>query len=292
LIGNGRLKAFTPTILVPPRRSMTGQPKRRRRVSAASKRWAPPTSKRASPSPLSRSRTLWSPRPTKQSGRGKYLRGAEYYAEAAKLAPERVDYVLMRGHCLEDAGDFHGAYHAYADALAAAPSGDGHIQLGHLFKITGNLNEAELAYQRGARLGEPAAALELERLGSVSAAQFRLSAAAGVNALTVELFFELACCDRDDAFNHAAIVAAGKSLAAAGASDIAKAFFEIAYLGDDAGAFRQEHYGIVQRYPIWPTIHLSELVRASAVRAAQPPLTARARLKKLVAATLATLAGC
>ena len=221
-----------------------------------------------------------------------YLRGAEYYAEAAKLAPERVDYVLMRGHCLEDAGDFHGAYHAYADALAAAPSGDGHIQLGHLFKITGNLNEAELAYQRGARLGEPAAALELERLGSVSAAQFRLSAAAGVNALTVELFFELACCDRDDAFNHAAIVAAGKSLAAAGASDIAKAFFEIAYLGDDAGAFRQEHYGIVQRYPIWPTIHLSELVRASAVRAAQPPLTARARLKKLVAATLATLAGC
>jgi ADP-heptose:LPS heptosyltransferase len=218
---------------------------------------------------------------------GDYLRAAELFADAAKLAPGRVDYVMMRGHCLKDGGDFPGAFRAYAEALDAAPSGDPHIQLGHLFKITGNLNEAKLAYGRGARLSEAVGVLELHNLGSISAAQFRLPPAAGASALPIELFFEVACCDRDDVFNHAAIVAAGKSLAAAEAPDIAKAFFEVAYLGDDAGAYRREHYAIVQRFPLWPAIHFSELARASAVRAAQRPLTARARLNKLAAATLA-----
>jgi ADP-heptose:LPS heptosyltransferase/tetratricopeptide (TPR) repeat protein len=218
---------------------------------------------------------------------GEYLCAAECFADAAKLAPDRVDYVMMRGHCLKDGGDFPGAFRAYAAALDAAPSGDPHIQLGHLFKITGNLNEARLAYGRGARLSEAVGILELHNLGSISAAEFRLPAAAGAGAVPIELFFEVAGCDRDDAFNHAAIVAAGKSLAAAGAPDIAKAFFEVAYLGDDAGAYRREHYAIVQRFALWPAIHFSELARASAVRAAQRPLTVRARLNKLMAATLA-----
>jgi tetratricopeptide (TPR) repeat protein len=101
---------------------------------------------------------------------GEYLRAAERFADAAKLAPDRVDYVMMRGHCLKDGGDFPGAFRAYAEALDAAPSGDPHIQLGHLFKITGNLNEARLAYGRGARLSEAAGVLELHNLGSISAA--------------------------------------------------------------------------------------------------------------------------
>jgi ADP-heptose:LPS heptosyltransferase len=217
---------------------------------------------------------------------GEYLRAAERFADAAKAAPERIDYVVMRGHCLKDGGDFPGAFRAYAEALDAAPSGDPHIQLGHLFKITGNLNEARLAYARGARLNDTTGILELHNLGSISAAELRLPAAAGEGALPAELFFEVACCDRDDTFNHAAIVAAGKSLAAAGAHDIAKAFFEAAYLADGAEAHRREHYAIVRRFPLWPAIHLSELARASAVRAAQRPLTARARLAKLAAATL------
>lgn len=217
---------------------------------------------------------------------GEYFRAAERFAAAAKLAPDRIDYIMMRGHCLKDGGDFLGAFRAYAEGLDAAPSGDPHIQLGHLFKITGNLNEARLAYGRGARLSETAGAVELDNLGSISAAELRLPAEDGASALSIERLFEVAWCDHDDAFNRAAIVAAGKSLAAAAAPDIARAFFEVAYLSDDAGAYHREHYAIVQRFPLWPATHFSELARANAVRAQRAP-TARARLAKLAAATLA-----
>ena len=63
---------------------------------------------------------------------GDHRRAARCYADAADLAPSRVDYRVMSGHCLKDAFDFRGAYEAYSAALAAAPSGDTNVQLGHL----------------------------------------------------------------------------------------------------------------------------------------------------------------
>ena len=80
-----------------------------------------------------------------------YPRAARCFARAVEFAPSRVDYLVMSGHCLKDAGDFSGAFVAYSAALAALPSGDTHVQLGHLFKITGNLYEAEASYRQGAR---------------------------------------------------------------------------------------------------------------------------------------------
>jgi hypothetical protein len=87
--------------------------------------------------------------------------------------------------------------------------------------------------------------------------------------------------------DYRAIIRAGKSLALAGLLDIAKAFFETAYLSDESGAFRQEHYSLVQRTSIWPTTHLSELVRARANRADRRAMPVRVRLQRLIALTAA-----
>ena len=215
-----------------------------------------------------------------------YRQAAECYGRAVEFAPGRIDYLMMSGHCLKDAGDLSGAFLAYSAALAARPTADAHVQLGHLFKITGNLYEAEAAYRQGARLGEASAQSELANLGSASEAQLTFfHASKRPDDVPIELFWNVMLCGRDETLDHAAITKAGKSLALAGIQDIAKAFFEIAYLCDEAGAFRQEHYSLVQRTSIWPTTHLSELVRARASRADQRAMPARARLQRLIALT-------
>ena len=215
-----------------------------------------------------------------------YRQAAECYGRAVEFAPGRVDYLVMSGHCLKDAGDLSGAFVAYSAALAARPTADAHVQLGHLFKITGNLYEAEAAYRQGARLGEASAQSELANLGSASEAQLTFfHASKRPDDVPIELFWNVMLCGRDEMLDHGAIMKAGKSLALAGIQDIAKAFFEIAYLSDEAGAFREEHYSLVQRTSIWPTTHLSELVRARASRADQRAMPARARLQRLIALT-------
>ena len=218
---------------------------------------------------------------------GEYLRAAERFADAAKLAPDRVDYVMMRGHCLKDGGDFPGAFRAYAEALDAAPSGDPHIQLGHLFKITGNLNEARLAYGQGARLSEAVGVLELHNLGSISAAEFRLPAAAGA-----------ALFPSNSSLNWHAAIAMTRSTTPRS--------------WRPASRWPRRERPIsprpFSRSPIWATtpeliggsiMRLSSafpygrqfIFRNSPERArfapAQRPLTARARLNKMAAATLA-----
>jgi tetratricopeptide (TPR) repeat protein len=217
-----------------------------------------------------------------------YQRAARCFARAVEFAPSRVDYLVMSGHCLKDAGDFGDAFVAYSAALAARPTGDTHVQLGHLFKITGNLYEAEAAYRRGARLGEASAQLELANLGSASEAQLTVfDGSARPDDLPIELFWNVMLCGRGENLDCSAIIRAGKSLALAGLLDIAKAFFETAYLSDETGAFRQEHYALVQRTSIWPTTHLSELVRARASRTDRHAMPVRMRLQRLIALTTA-----
>jgi ADP-heptose:LPS heptosyltransferase/tetratricopeptide (TPR) repeat protein len=217
-----------------------------------------------------------------------YRRAAQCFARAVEFAPSRVDYLVMSGHCLKDAGDFGGAFVSYSAALAALPTGDTHVQFGHLFKITGNLYEAEAAYRQGARLGEASAQIELANLGSASEAQLTFfHASARHDNLPVELFWNVMLCGRGEMLDHGAIIRAGKSLALAGLLDLAKAFFETAYLSDETGAFREEHYSLVQWTSIWPTTHLSELIRARASRADRRAMPVRARIQRLIALTVA-----
>jgi antirestriction protein ArdC len=51
---------------------------------------------------------------------GDFSRAAELYAEAAKAAPLRTDYLMMHGHCSKDAGDHAAAMEAYRQAGARA----------------------------------------------------------------------------------------------------------------------------------------------------------------------------
>ena len=213
-----------------------------------------------------------------------YLKAAGFYAEAAKLAPSRIDYRMMCGHCLKDGHDFQGAFDAYMSALRAASSGDAYVQLGHLFKLTGNLNEEERAYREGARLGEAAAIVEIANLAGASIGQLALFAAPPQrDDLPADLFWKVMLCGRGEALDHGAITDAGRSLARCGFSDVAKAFFEVAYLADDEESFRSEHLTLVQRTGLWPATHLSELVRASLGRHRRGSTSVRSRLQGIIA---------
>lgn len=217
-----------------------------------------------------------------------YLRAAECYAEASELFPDRLDYRMMAGHCLKDARDYEGAFEAYSAALAVQATGDVYVQLGHLFKITGNIKEEEWAYQESARLGEVSAYAEIANLGSASAAQLNFfRAPPQPEDLPAEAFWDVILCRRGNSPDHGAIANAGKALALHGQADIARAFLEIAYLVDDAGAFRQEHYSLVQRTGLWPPSHLSELVKANVSRADRRTTPARVRLQRLIPQILA-----
>ncbi|HME83346.1 MAG TPA: glycosyltransferase family 9 protein [Roseiarcus sp.] len=212
-----------------------------------------------------------------------YLKAARFYAEAAELAPSRIDYRMMCGHCLKDGREFQGAFDAYMSALSAASSGDAYVQLGHLFKLTGNLNEEERAYREGERLGEAAALVEIANLAGASVAQLALFAAPPQqDDLPADLFWEVMLCGRGETLDHGAITNAGKSLALCGFSDVAKAFFEVAYLAYDEEAFRSEHFTLVQRTGLWPATHLSELVRASLSRSGRGSTSVRSRLQGMI----------
>jgi ADP-heptose:LPS heptosyltransferase len=212
------------------------------------------------------------------------LRAAKLYADAADLVPSRSDYRMMSGHCLKDARDFHGAFDAYSAVLTTEPSGDVYVQLGRLLKITGNLNEEEWAYREGDRLGDESAHVELINVSAASAGQLDFfDAAPGPGEATREAFWEVILCRRGETLSHESIRNAGKSLALHKISNAARAFFEIAYLADDAEAFRQEHYALVQRSSLWSATHLSELVKAKVVRTDRRATPARLRLQQLVA---------
>ncbi len=218
-----------------------------------------------------------------------HFRAAKCYAHVADLFPESPDYRMMSGHCLKDGRDYKGAFDAYSAVLATQPTGDVYVQLGHLFKITGNINEEEWAYRESAQLGEATAYVEIANLGSASAAQLAFfDTPSKPDDLPPEAFWDVALCLRGDTLDHRAIINAGKSLALHGLPDVARAFFELAYLTDDVGAFRQEHYTLVQHIGVWPAAHLSELVKANVGRADRRAISPRARLQRMIAGMLAS----
>ncbi len=219
----------------------------------------------------------------KATANNDYLRAAECYARAAELFPQSPEYRMMAGHRLKDARDYRGAFDAYSSVLASDPTGDVYVQLGHLFKITGNINEAEWAYRESARMGEATAQGEIANLGSASAGQLAFfGASAKPDDLPPQAFWDVHLCRRGEGLDHGAITNAGKSLALNGLSDVARAFFEVAYLTDDVGAFRQEHFALVQRAGVWPAEHLSELVKANLTRTDRRAMSPRARLQRMI----------
>src|ERR1700737_710843 len=78
---------------------------------------------------------------------------AAAYRSILQEQPEMAGIWVQLGHCLKEASDFPGGERADFEALALIPSAsDLHLQLGHLEKVRGQLEQAAYYYSQCLRL--------------------------------------------------------------------------------------------------------------------------------------------
>jgi ADP-heptose:LPS heptosyltransferase/tetratricopeptide (TPR) repeat protein len=221
---------------------------------------------------------------------GQWREAAELYARAAANDPQSASALLcQRGNCLKEAGAYPEAFAAYAAAITAAPENsqeraDLDLQLGHLFKITGNFSAAARAYEQSAALGAPEASAEIESFPSVTPSIVRFlsedSALAGAE-ISESVFETLLSCDLAPNPSPRTLGQMGWALATCGEKELARGFFELAYLAATDEAVEADHVGIVLQSGAWPLSHLSELTLAANSRAAYRPKDVAGRLEAL-----------
>lgn len=124
----------------------------------------------------------------------RYEEGAEHYAHALAIRPDRLHLAVQMGHCLKETGQFNEARRAYLSYLNVQPEDpDIHVQIGHLEKLSGNKDAAIAAYSKAVELAGADTAIardalqEIERLQAIKDfALFEL----GQNALRDRRFEE------------------------------------------------------------------------------------------------------
>ena len=89
--------------------------------------------------------------------RGAWKRAAARYAVYLWLRPGDDDRRVQYGHALKELGRFDEAEAAYREALLTQPTSDLWLQLGHLAKLRGDLDEARDHYMASAALDSLAA---------------------------------------------------------------------------------------------------------------------------------------
>ncbi|MDO6413663.1 glycosyltransferase family 9 protein [Sphingomonas sp. BIUV-7] len=97
----------------------------------------------------------------------RFAEAATFYAEAARLMPQRAGLHVQHGHMLKEAGFLERAERAYSTALRLLPDdADLALQIGHFYKVSGRLDEAARSYERALALqpGWLAAERELQEL--------------------------------------------------------------------------------------------------------------------------------
>jgi ADP-heptose:LPS heptosyltransferase/tetratricopeptide (TPR) repeat protein len=179
-----------------------------------------------------------------------FFGAAKLYAAAAAMVPARTDFLMMQGHCLKDGGDHAAALEAYRQVAARAPSADVNVQLGHLFKISGNFSDAKHGYSLAAAQGEQSSISELESFAQLTPDALKFHQGARTsdgNEIPLETFWALFACDLNDNLDCQGLARAAKALAVNGQKDLAAAFQAVAFLSDESGRYRREHLAATQR---------------------------------------------
>jgi ADP-heptose:LPS heptosyltransferase len=97
----------------------------------------------------------------------RFAEAATFYAEAARLMPQRAGLHVQHGHMLKEAGFLERAERAYTVALRLTPDdADLALQVGHFYKVAGRFDEAARSYERALALqpGWMVADRELQQL--------------------------------------------------------------------------------------------------------------------------------
>jgi ADP-heptose:LPS heptosyltransferase len=162
------------------------------------------------------------------------------------------------------------------------------MQLGHLFKISGNLAAAKRAYRRAAR-EERSGALELESFDRLTSDALNFDRGLGIgggDTVSLDAFWAVFSCELNEKLDYPTLDRAANALAAHGQTDLAKAFWEVAFLSDEKGRYRRQQLACAQRFRLWPLAQLSKLVQTQSVKTAPHPVESYRRLRALANAAL------
>jgi ADP-heptose:LPS heptosyltransferase len=221
---------------------------------------------------------------------GSWAIAADLYGRAMEADPSKTYLLVGRGNCLKDAGQYSAALQCYAQGLAFTDDGDPEVQMGHLFKISGNISAAARAYRRGARVGNKWGIEELAVVRNLSEEVLCIDGTDGTSGVDTDVplwaFWDIISCDRDGMANPSQLRRAASILAVRGAKYLARAFFELAYLVGDAGRLTKEHVNAVLHTNLWNGSHFSDLTRAENSLSADRPSDARLQLRTLSLAAL------
>ena len=189
---------------------------------------------------------------------------ASVYASVAASAPGLQAYWVSAGNCLKDARQFPAAFQAYGQALAAVgPSGDLAVQLGHLFKETGNFRASLEAYRCGERFGDAHGRKEIDGFSGLRAGVVRLGpqiSGAPDASLPPGVFHAVWECGLGDSLDPAKLRDASRALAGCGETETARTFAEVAYLVDAGLTGFADHISHVAGSPLWPGAVLKRLL--------------------------------
>lgn len=169
--------------------------------------------------------------------RKEWLAAARLYEAALKHSCDRGELWIQLGNMLKEGGKPVSSYAAYSND-AVSPSGDWYLQLGHLFKVTGNFHYAKKSYRSAAISGDPRGLDELSLFPNNASPNGVLTRDDEEGHILVDA---ICWCESD--FNAAEIQkrAAGL-LIEAGFPKAAKAFFEMSFIraGVSADALMQQ----------------------------------------------------
>jgi ADP-heptose:LPS heptosyltransferase len=163
---------------------------------------------------------------------------------------------VSTGNCLMDALQFSAAFEAYMKAHAAlGPTGDVAVQLGHLFKESGNFPAALEAYRWSKRFGDVHGGEEIAGFPCLRAGVVRFGQQAEVSperSIPLGVFHAVLDCDLGDSPDPAKLRSASRALEGCGEPEAARAFAEAAYLIDSSVTAFEDHIRHIASSTLWP----------------------------------------
>ena len=186
----------------------------------------------------------------------RWREAASLYGAVAASTPGLQAYWVSTGNCLKDARQFASAFDAYGKAHAAVgASGDLAVQLGHLFKESGNFPAAQEAYRWGERLGDKHGAQEIAGFAGLHPGVVRFAQPPDDlpdTSLPLGVFHAVLACDLGDNPDPAQLRRAARALEGCAEPEAARTFAEVAYLVDPSVSALENHIRHLAGSTLWP----------------------------------------
>ncbi|MFE0757512.1 glycosyltransferase family 9 protein [Inquilinus sp. NPDC058860] len=220
---------------------------------------------------------------------GLWRDAAELFESFAENYPDRHDIRIQIGNCAKESGHYGKAYEAFRSVLGTEFGRDAELQIGHLFKVTGNFRAAKAAFERAKALGDKDAARECESFGPswLATVRFSKEAPTSERPLPSEGFRDLLMADFEFEITSPTTRRLAELSLALGETTLARGFYELAYLSSTGQQKRSDEIAIAIKTSLWSPDHILAMQHAERTLQGCCPSDARDRVHRLIAAALA-----